>query len=143
MTNGPGQGVGGGPKTEEGKRRVSLNAVTHGFTAEAPHVLEALDFEPGVEFQPILEKATAHFLPTDPVEEELVHRIARCWWKRARIEQLEDRSIERNPYKLLPVNSGTNLLKYERQVDLQLHRAIRALERLRRAAGKRERGKKR
>jgi len=135
MAVGLGRGNGGGPKTEEGRRRASLNALKHGFRAEAPHALESLDFEPGVEFQPILEKAQAHFRPADPMEEELVRLIARCWWKRARIEQLEDRSIERNPYKLLPVNSGTNLLKYGRQVDLQLHRALRALERIRKGKG--------
>jgi hypothetical protein len=135
MTIGLGSGNGGGAKTEEGKRRVSLNALKHGFTAEAPHVLETLDFEPGVEFHPILEKAQAYFRPANPMEEDLVHLIARCWWRRARIEQLEDRSIERNPYKLLPVSSGTNLLKYERQNDLQLHRALRALHRLGKCKG--------
>ncbi|MDO8589622.1 MAG: hypothetical protein Q7T82_21565 [Armatimonadota bacterium] len=129
------QGKGGGPKTEEGKRRASLNAMKHGFNAEAPHALEALDFEPGVEFRPILRKARGYFRPANPMEEELVHLIARCWWKRARIEQLEDRSIERNPYKLLPVNTGSSLLKYTRQVDLQLHRALRALQSLRKCKG--------
>jgi hypothetical protein len=135
MTIGLGRGSGGGPKTEEGKRRVSLNALTHGFTAQAQHVLEALDYEPGAEFGPILEKAQAHFRPANPMEEELVHLIARCWWRLARVEQLENRSIERNPYKLLPVSSGTNLLKYERQVDLQLHRALRTLDRMRKCKG--------
>jgi hypothetical protein len=135
MTVGLRQGTGGGPKTEDGKKRASLNPMKHWFYAEARHALEALDFEPGVEFQPILEKARDYFQPANPVEEELVHLIARCWWKRARIEQLEDRSIERNPYKLLPVNSGTDLLKYTRQVDLQLHRALRALQSLRKCKG--------
>lgn len=135
MAIGLGRGNGGGPKTEEGKRRVSLNALKHGFTAEAQHVLETLDFEPGAEFQPILEKAQAHFQPDNPMEEELVHLIARCWWKLARIEQLENRSIERNPYKLLPVTSRTDLLKYERQVDLQLHRALRTMHRIQKCKG--------
>ena len=135
MAIGMGQGNGGGPKTEEGKRRASLNSLTHGFRAESLHAMEALDFEPGVEFGPILEKALASFQPADPIEEELVLVIARCCWKRARLQQLEDRSIERNPYKLLPVNSGTSMLKYERQVDLQLHRALRALYRIRKCKG--------
>ena len=64
-THQPGRGSGGGPKTEEGKRRVSLNALKHGFTAAAPHALEVLDFEPGVEFEPILEKAQAYFRPAN------------------------------------------------------------------------------
>ena len=135
MAIGMGQGNGGGPKTEEGKRRASLNSLTHGFRAESTHAMDALEFEPGVEFRPILEKAQASFQPADPIEDELVLVIARCWWKRARLQQLEDRSIERNPYKLLPVNSGTSMLKYERQVDLQLHRALRALYRIRKCKG--------
>jgi hypothetical protein len=125
----------GGPRTEEGKRRASLNALKHGFYAEAPHAMDSLDFEPGVEFGPVLEKARACYQPENAAEEELVHLIARCWWKRARLEQLEDRSIERNPYKLLPVYSTPYLLKYARQVDLQLHRAMRALERIRKGKG--------
>jgi hypothetical protein len=125
------QSRGGGPRTDEGKQRSSLNAMKHGFYAEAPHALESLEFEPGAEFQPMLERAQDHFRPLDPMEEELVEVIARCMWKRARLQQLEDRSIERNPYNLLPVNSMTNLLKYARQNDLQLHRAIRTLQSLR------------
>ena len=135
MTNGLGQGRGGGPKTEEGKRRVSLNSLRHGLRAESPQALGALDYVPGAEFGPILEEARACFRPANPMEEVLVHTIARCWWKSARVEQLEDRSIERNPYKLLPVHSGTDLLRYGRQVDLQLHRALRALERMRKCKG--------
>jgi hypothetical protein len=131
MAIGVGQGKGGGPRTEEGKMRVSQNALKHGFRAEAPHTLNALDYEPGAEFEPMLEKAKEYFQPTNPMEDDLVQVIARCWWKRARLQQLEDRCIERNPFKLLPVNSGTNLLKYGRQVDLQLHRALRALDRMR------------
>jgi len=135
MAIGLGQGNGGGPKTEEGKNRSSLNAMQHGFYAEAPHALESLDSEQGVEFQPVLEKARGCFQPADAMEDELVHLIARCWWKRARLEQLENRSIERNPQSLLPVYSMAPLVKYGRQVDLQLHRALRALRSLRKCKG--------
>ena len=131
MAIGVGQGHGGGPKTDEGKRRSSLNSLTHGLTAESDQALETLEYEPGVEFQPILEEAREYFKPANPMEEKLVRLVARCWWRHARIEQLEDRSIERNPYKLLPVNARTGMLRYERQVDLQLHRALRALYRVR------------
>jgi hypothetical protein len=131
MAIGMGQGHGGGPKTDEGKRRASLNSLRHGLAAESDHAMEALEYEPGVEFQPMLDEAPEYFMPANPVEEKLVRLIARCWWRCARIEQLEDRSIERNPYKLLPVNARTGMLRYERQVDLQLHRALRALYRVR------------
>jgi hypothetical protein len=115
---------GGGPKTAEGKKRSSLNALKHGLIAKSPHVLEVVAEQFYVPFEPILDEMRRHYYPTNPVEERLVNRIARCMWRLARTESMEDRLLERNPGATRPGTSIEKVAKYERMVDLQLHRAI-------------------
>lgn len=117
-----------GPKSAEGKKRSSLNALKHGLTAKAPHALQAVAEQFYVDFDPILDDVRKHYRPVDPIEEGLVKRIARCMWRLARAESMEDRLLERNPSATKPGISLEKVINYERTVDLQLHRAIRALE---------------
>jgi len=120
-----------GPNTDEGKKRVSLNALKHGLTARSPQALAALEERSADRFQPILDNVLAYYAPMDPIEEALVNRIARCLWRLARAAEMEARSLESYPAPSRPGHSNESIVKYERMVDLQLHRAMRALQRKR------------
>ena len=117
-----------GPKTPEGKKRSSLNALKHGFTATSPHALQAAAERYHLDFGPILEEVSRHYCPCDAVEELLVKRIARCVWRIARAEMMESGLLDRNPYSLKPGTSLQKVMDYERTADLQLYRAIKALD---------------
>jgi len=122
-----------GPKTQQGKTRSSLNALKHGLTASSPHALEAVGRDCPVELQPYLDKVRAYYQPSDPVEEELVQRIARCLWRLARTADMELRLLQRPGISHRPSASNESIIRYERMVDMQFHRAIKALERKRAA----------
>ena len=121
----------GGPVTEEGKRRSSLNALKHGLDARSPQAFEQLARETGIEYNAIAEEMYAHFRPADPLEAQLVKRIARCVWRLARAEAMEKRIFETGSNRRKPSTSYERILKYERLVDIHLHRAIAALDRKR------------
>ena len=125
-----------GPKTPEGKRRSSLNALKHGLHATSPQAMELIARETGVDFETILEDMRAHYEPADPVERQLVNRIARCAWRLALAESMERRLIERCADPVRPAPSYQKILKYEQLVDIHLHRAITALARKRAAENK-------
>ena len=76
-----------GPRTDEGKARSSMNALTHGLTARTAIVL------------PLVERAedwSAHVAgfveamrPVGAVERELVERMAAITWRLRRVERVE------------------------------------------------------
>jgi hypothetical protein len=74
-----------GPKTAAGKRRSSRNATRHGFSSD---YLVAMNEDPGSLAQ-ALDPLTAHYLPADPVEEELVGQIALAQLNLARLAGIE------------------------------------------------------
>ena len=117
----------GGPQTAEGKARASLNALKHGLTAVSPHALAAIAEELGLSYEDTLAKLRAHFAPADPLEDQLVARIARCTWRLALAEAMERRVLDKNPSLFKPSRSLERIMRYERFVDINLHRAINAL----------------
>jgi len=121
----------GGPRTPEGKRRVSINALKHGLCAESPQGLQEVARMIGRQFEDILGEMLAHYHPADPIEELLVRRIARCAWRLAITESMEERVLMRCPFRNTPAPSQDRIIRHERRIDIQLHRAIAALERLR------------
>jgi len=122
---------GGGPMTPEGKKRCSLNALKHGLTARSPQALDQLAEQSGLPFDDVLAEMTRHYAPTDPVEKQLVMRIARCIWRLSLSAAMEQRLLERRPEAIRPSSTYDRILKYERLVDIHLHRALSALERKR------------
>ena len=120
-----------GPRTPEGKRRSSLNALKHGLTATSPQALEHLAEQLRVDSQAILARVRDHYRPKDPIEEELVNRIAVCLARLQRSKAMEDRVVSRNPGQFKPGASCEGILRYERSVDIHLHRAITTLTRKR------------
>jgi len=79
-----------GPKTPQGKVRSSLNALTHGLTAQAV-VLEDEDPE---EFERFREELIAYFQPGSLFERELVDRIVGIMWRMRRIPTFEACVVE-------------------------------------------------
>ena len=51
----------GGPKTPEGKRRVSLNAMKHGLTASSNQGLERIAETIGTDFETILDLMRTYY----------------------------------------------------------------------------------
>jgi hypothetical protein len=125
---------GGGPTTEEGKKRVSLNALKHGMSAKSPQAVAAVaeQCESEIEFERILSEMNGHYHPADPIEDQLVRRIAVCIWRLQAAETLERSAlIRRDGKRYLSDKHLTTIVKLERYTDLHLHRAIRALTRKR------------
>lgn len=81
---------GGGPKTPEGKRRSSLNAVRHGFTAETI-VLPNEDKEA---FEELLADYIYDFAPETRFELDLVHELVATRWRLQRIWGLENTVLQ-------------------------------------------------
>ncbi len=74
-----------GPKTNEGKRRASQNAVRHGLTAETVIVpLEDAD-----DYQAFEQAVTADYDAETAVERELVLRLASLLWRLRRATSVE------------------------------------------------------
>ena len=131
MPDTPTRRHGGGPKTEEGKKRSSLNALKHGLTARSPQAYERMVEDIGYTYDQIVEEMYRHFCPADPMESQLVKRIARCVWRLTVSEAMEKRVTAHGSNPNRPNHSCERILKYERLVDIHLHRAISALERSR------------
>ena len=121
----------GGPTTPEGKRRSSLNAMKDGLRARSPQAIELIASELNATFDQLLDDLRTYYFPRDPIEGRLVHRIARCLWRLMLSERMEGRIISRSGLPNSPAGSYEKILKYERLVDIHLHRAIEALNKMR------------
>lgn len=117
----------GGPKTEEGKRKSSLNALKHGLTARSSQAFRKITEECGFTYELVRLNMYEYYRPMDAVEELLVDRIARCNWRLKLSQVMEERSLERTGMPTRPGTSYEKILKYERLVDIHLHRAIAVL----------------
>ncbi len=70
-----------GPKTEQGKARVSQNALKHGITAKKLFLLQNENPE---QWNELLADCVQQFQPTTPFEHRLVTEIAFAWWRMQR-----------------------------------------------------------
>jgi hypothetical protein len=118
-----------GPKTEEGKRRSSLNAMKHGMTAKSPQAFEMMVDACPESYEEVLDRMRTQYFPRDPIEDELVQRIARCLWRLKLASAMETRMIARNPGLGRPGISYDRIIRFERSVDTHFYRAIAALSR--------------
>lgn len=120
-----------GPKTTEGKRRSSLNAMRHGLYAKSKQGLEMVAEATGKAYEAVLDEMRACYRPVDVVEDMLVRRIARCTWRMLYTEAMENRAIQKDGLSLGCTDNRERLIRYERFTDIQLHRAIEALSKKR------------
>jgi hypothetical protein len=74
-----------GPKTEDGRRAASLNAIKHGLTAETV----VLPNESEEEYQADLHAYLQHFAPANKPEIDLVLQLASAQWRLARYTAVE------------------------------------------------------
>jgi hypothetical protein len=74
-----------GPITPEGRKTSNRNSSSHGLYAEQ----SVLPNEDPAHFAALLQSYVETYLPTDPVEEVIVGRIATMDWKFKRLIQLE------------------------------------------------------
>ena len=74
-----------GPKTEDGRRAVSLNAVKHGLSAETV----VLPNESQEEYQAELDDYLQHFAPANKPEADLVRQLTAAHWRLARYTAIE------------------------------------------------------
>ncbi len=141
-----------GPKTPEGKKRSSLNALKHGLRAESPHAVEQLTRELGYRPERVNSIAVEYFQPKDEEEQELVREISahltmfdncskmikqktarRPASKSTRPLPASDNNGESTPACLpdpsaAPDISMQALLKYHRTEELKLLRAVSAFQ---------------
>lgn len=123
-----------GPKTEEGKSVARLNALKHGLRSQL--FGDAIDGgdDDDAGYKDLLDELIDHYQPQNPVEELLVRRIALLDWRLHRISVAERRSMQSAPgvsHSLPPAGAMERILKYERTMDRELHRAIQQLEKMR------------
>jgi len=75
----------GGPKTEAGKRRASMNAVKHGMYSAAV----VLPGEPQGEYDALLQRYLDRFQPASPDQEYLVHTLVNAEWRIKRLMHIQ------------------------------------------------------
>jgi hypothetical protein len=82
-----------GPRTESGKQRSSLNALSHGLTARTA----VLPTEDPDAYQRHIQQFLDEYAPANPTESQLVHEIANTAWRLNRIPFLEAELLSQNP----------------------------------------------
>ena len=82
-----------GPRTESGKQRSSLNALSHGLTARTA----VLPTEDPDAYQRHVQQFLDEYAPATPTETQLVHEIADTAWRLNRIPLLEAELFSQNP----------------------------------------------
>jgi hypothetical protein len=89
-----------GPRTESGKQRSSLNALSHGLTARTA----LLPTEDPDTYQRHIQQFLDEYAPATPTETQLVHEIADTAWRLNRIPFLEAELLSQdpNPQSLIP-----------------------------------------
>jgi hypothetical protein len=128
-----------GPRTEEGKAKVTRNALRHGLRAEKVMTYD----EKNTDFEAFLDEQRAAFDPADGIEEQLVERIAFCAWRLRRIYRAEAdlidgcRDSDYRGLEELDIDAAFDscpsemsvLSRYETALDRGFNRAYLALER--------------
>jgi hypothetical protein len=129
-----------GPKTEDGKKKVSQNRVTHGLTGNAV-VLSSEDLDA---FRALAIRVNLELAPATAVENALVDTIVNCQWRAHRIAEWEGQLITESldlsagpqkPSRLMrlfsksgdPAEALAKLQKYENAVHRQWRAALREL----------------
>ena len=114
-----------GPKTPEGKAKVSMNSLRHGLRARAT----VLQNENPEEFQQLCDGLEAEWQPQSPTESALLEKMAIAQWKLARAERREtgvrDRYREENQEIALEL-----LAKFQERFERSFYRALRELQKL-------------
>jgi hypothetical protein len=135
-----------GPRTEEGKAAVSLNAVVHGGFSTRSEAVPFLGEDPA-EFEALRSGFVHSLNPVGVLEKELVGKMASTWWRSLRAGRAEREGFEAALRKFgtqsTPVftafsgqcalGDGHNterILRLEAQLEKGFFRLLHELERL-------------
>jgi hypothetical protein len=112
-----------GPRTESGKQRSSLNALSHGLTARTA-VLPTEDPEA---YRRHIQHFVDEYAPATATETQLVHEIANTAWRLNRIPFLEGElfSQDPNPQTLIPTLARLGL--HGSRLSRQFQKALEQL----------------
>jgi hypothetical protein len=118
-----------GPRTKEGKRRASLNAVKHGLAGRTV----VLPKENKDEYLEFAKRIVDSLEPRTPVEEELAQCIADQYWRLRRVKRIEDELVERGEATLQHFSTfGIYVQRIERGLK-EAERRLREMQTLRKA----------
>jgi hypothetical protein len=114
----------GGPKTEEGKAKVRLNAVSHGFFSKE-------DLAPG-EDRALLAEIREEFMkelrPVGAVETFLVELVVSSSWRLRRVINNEAKHITSGAdYRF---DSWQNILRHTAALERRIYRALHELQKV-------------
>jgi hypothetical protein len=136
-----------GPKTPEGKEKVSQNAVTHGLTALRP----VLANEDPAEYALFRDDFFRHHAPVGILEESLAERAAESFWRLCRASTFETQVLnnlakesqsnttnisEKDAFAEALINDFRNthvlerLLGYEMKIERSYFRTVKELRQL-------------
>jgi hypothetical protein len=112
-----------GPRTEQGKQRSSLNALSHGLTARTA----VLPTEDPDTYQRHIQQFLDEYKPATSTETQLVHEIANTAWRLNRIPLLEAELLSQdpNPQSLIPLLARLGL--HGSRLSRQFQKAIQQL----------------
>ncbi len=79
-----------GPKTEAGRKKSSMNAVTHGLYAQGV----VLPNEPHEQYREMLQAYLQQFQPQGPAEFDLVEEMVAAKWRQRRLWAIETDLLE-------------------------------------------------
>jgi len=91
--NGKNAALSTGPRTPRGKRRSSMNRLTHGLCARDVVLTMGRAAENPAAFQALLKGLLADFRPASALERGLVERLAACFWRSRRALRLEQSNL--------------------------------------------------
>ncbi len=129
-----------GPKTEEGKTAVRLNALTHGLTASG----RLLPDEDAEAFDSFAVRVREHLQPVGDMEDLLAERVIFCLWRLRRVLVIEVGMLQNSRYHWLNKEdegighafitvseSGdgfSKLARYEGAIERGLYKALHELQ---------------
>jgi len=99
-----------GPKTQEGKAVVRLNALRHGLLARDV----VLPGEDADAFEDLWNQVRANFWPVGPIEELLVDRIVNAMWRLQRLARAETALFHWRVHELKANRLAKQVCSYEK-----------------------------
>jgi len=118
-----------GPKTAEGKKRSSMNALKHGLTAKSPHAIAAAEQDSKLKFANFLSAVRETYKPDDAVGDRLAHEAAMDVWRLARAELLKKQIVDDAVSSAYGNASMGRLIKAEAAIIRRVKRTLKILQR--------------
>lgn len=112
-----------GPRTEQGKQRSSLNALSHGLTARTA----VLPTEDPDAYQRHIQQFLDEYAPATPTETQLVHEIANTAWRLNRIPLLEAELLSQSADPQALIKQLATLGLHGSRLSRQFQKAIERL----------------